>query len=139
MVHDDQLRLMFTCWHPALDPAAQVALTLRLLGGLTTAEIAAGFLVEEAAMAKRLTRTKQKIAATLMLLTEARRDARVVDCTLVTLDKQDRMRYDGSLVAEGHALVRACLRRGLSGRYQLLAAVGAVHTDAASAAKTDWR
>src|SRR5450755_4389197 len=62
-VVDDRLRLMFTCCHPALAASAQVALTLRLLGGLTVAEIASGFLVDEAAMAKRLTRSKQKIKA----------------------------------------------------------------------------
>lgn len=62
-VADDRLRLMFTCCHPALATSAQVALTLRLLGGLTVAEIASAFLVEEAAMAKRLTRSKQKIKA----------------------------------------------------------------------------
>lgn len=63
-VADDRLRLMFTCCHPALATSAQVALTLRLLGGLTVAEIASAFLVEEAAMAKRLTRSKQMIKAT---------------------------------------------------------------------------
>ena len=62
-VADDRLRLMFTCCHPALATSAQVALTLRLLGGLTVAEIAGAFLVDEAAMAKRLTRSKQKIKA----------------------------------------------------------------------------
>jgi RNA polymerase sigma-70 factor (ECF subfamily) len=61
-VADDRLRLVFTCCHPALAPAAQVALTLRLLGGLTTAEIARAFLVPEPTMAKRLVRARQKIA-----------------------------------------------------------------------------
>lgn len=60
---DDRLRLMFTCCHPSLRVEHQVALTLRLLGGLTVDEIAAGFLVSEAAMAKRLTRAKFKITA----------------------------------------------------------------------------
>jgi len=62
-VQDDRLRLIFTCCHPALAPDARVALTLRLLGGLTTAEVATGFLVPEATMAKRLTRAKHKIKA----------------------------------------------------------------------------
>lgn len=60
-VHDDRLRLIFTCCHPALAPAARVALTLRLLGGLTTAEIARAFLVPEPTMAQRLVRAKAKI------------------------------------------------------------------------------
>jgi len=60
-VHDDRLRLIFTCCHPALAPAARVALTLRLLGGLTTAEIARAFLVPEPTMAQRLVRAKGKI------------------------------------------------------------------------------
>jgi len=60
-VRDDQLRLMFTCCHPALAPSTQVALTLRLIGGLTTAEIARAFLVPEATMAQRLVRAKGKI------------------------------------------------------------------------------
>jgi len=60
-VHDDQLRLIFTCCHPALAPATRVALTLRLLGGLTTPEIARAFLVPEATMAQRLVRGKGKI------------------------------------------------------------------------------
>jgi RNA polymerase sigma-70 factor (ECF subfamily) len=62
-VPDDRLRLIFTCCHPALRPSAQVALTLRLLGGLTTDEIARSFLVPEATMAQRLVRAKRKIAA----------------------------------------------------------------------------
>ena len=60
-MHDDRLRLIFTCCHPALAPSAQVALTLRLLGGLSTAEIARAFLVPEATMAQRLVRAKGKI------------------------------------------------------------------------------
>ena len=60
-VRDDQLRMIFTCCHPALAPNVQVALTLRLLGGLTTAEIARAFLVPEATMAQRLVRAKGKI------------------------------------------------------------------------------
>jgi RNA polymerase sigma-70 factor (ECF subfamily) len=208
-VPDERLRLIFTCCHPALARDAQVALTLRLLGGLTTAEIARAFLVDEAAMAKRLTRSKAKIKAAhipyrvppdhelpsrlagvlstlylvfnegylpsspdaavrtdlsaeairltrvlatlmpdepevlgllaLMLLTEARRQARFAEDVLVTLPEQDRARWDAGLVAEGHQLVRACLRRGRPGPYQLQAAVNAVHTDAASAEDTDWR
>ena len=62
-VRDERLRLMFTCCHPALAVAAQVALTLRLLGGLTTAEIAHAFLVPEPTMAQRLVRAKGKIRA----------------------------------------------------------------------------
>jgi RNA polymerase sigma-70 factor (ECF subfamily) len=62
-VSDDRLRLIFTCCHPALAPTAQIALTLRLLGGLQTPEIARGFLVPEATMAARITRAKKKIAA----------------------------------------------------------------------------
>jgi RNA polymerase sigma-70 factor, ECF subfamily len=209
-VTDDQLRLIFTCCHPALAPAAQVALTLRLLCGLQTPEIAHAFLVPEATMAQRLLRAKRKIklakipyrvpedaelpdrlppvlaavyltftagyTATdgpdlirddlcaaairlarllvelmpdepeaagllaLLLLTEARRAARTApDGSPVLLPDQDRTRWDQALIAEGHALVRACLRRNAPGPYQLQAAINAVHTDAASAAGTDWR
>jgi RNA polymerase sigma-70 factor (ECF subfamily) len=62
-VPDDRLRLIFTCCHPALAPEAQVALTLRLLCGLSTADVARAFLVSEATMAARITRAKKKIAA----------------------------------------------------------------------------
>src|SRR2546428_12816472 len=62
-VPDDRLRLMFTCCHPSLSTDAQVALTLRLLGGLSTAEVARSFLVSETAMAQRLARAKRKIKA----------------------------------------------------------------------------
>ncbi len=62
-VEDDRLRLLFTCCHPALAPEARIALTLRLLGGLTVAEIAQAFLVPETTMAQRITRAKKKIAS----------------------------------------------------------------------------
>ncbi len=74
----------------------------------------------------------------LLLLTEARREARVRDGVLVTLTDQDRGGWDRELIDEGHALVRECLAINRPGRYQLLAAINAVHTDAPSAAATDW-
>jgi RNA polymerase sigma-70 factor (ECF subfamily) len=207
-VEDDRLRLLFTCCHPALAEEARIALTLRLLGGLTVAEIAEAFLVPEPTMAQRITRAKKKIAAArvpyrvpeaadlparlsgvltvlflifnegylatgdgdpiraeltgeairlarilrqlmpdepevagllgLMLLTEARRASRLRNGRLVPLADQDRTEWDRSLVEEGHRLVRECLSVNRPGRYQLLAAINAVHTDAATAADTDW-
>jgi RNA polymerase sigma-70 factor (ECF subfamily) len=207
-VEDDRLRLLFTCCHPALAPEARVALTLRLLGGLTVAEIARAFLVPETTMARRVTRAKAKIAGAgvpyrvpeaadlperlagvqavlllifnegylasgdgepmraeltgeairlarvlrellpaepevagllgLLLLTEARRAARVRNGQLVPLHEQDRAGWDRALITEGHGLVRRCLAVNRPGRYQLLAAINAVHTDAPSAADTDW-
>lgn len=209
VVPDDQLRMMFLCCHPALAPDAQVALTLRLLGGLDTTEIARAFLVPEATVAQRIVRAKRKLrdnhaayripaaaelpdrlhvvlvaislvfteghTATsgddlgrvdlaaeairlgrilvdlmpdepeaagllaLMLLTEARRPARTAaDGVMVRLTDQDRSRWDRTLVVEGHALVRACLRRNQPGPFQIQAAIAAVHADAPDAAATDW-
>jgi RNA polymerase sigma-70 factor (ECF subfamily) len=214
VVDDDRLRLIFTCCHPALAPEARVALTLRLLGGLTVGEIAAAFLVQETTMAQRITRAKAKIKGAhipfrvpsaddladrlagvlavvflifnegylasagdeavradladeairlgrvlrrllpdeaevagllaLMLLTDARRASRVAGGELVPLPEQDRGGWDRALIAEGHDLVRECLTRARAtargpGRFQLLAAVNAVHTDAPSWPDTDWR
>ncbi len=213
IVEDDRLRLIFTCCHPALAPEARVALTLRLLGGLTVPEIAQAFLVPETTMAQRITRAKAKIKGAnipfrvpdaadlterlagvlavlylvynegylassgsaavredltgeairltrimrsllpevpevagllaLMLLTESRRLTREAAGELVPLHEQDRGGWDRELITEGHDLVRDCLRRAEStgrgpGRYQILAAINAVHTDAPTAAATDW-
>jgi RNA polymerase sigma-70 factor (ECF subfamily) len=214
MIPDDRLRLVFLCCHPALSSEAQVALTLRLVAGLQTPEVARAFLIPEPTMAQRLVRAKHKIRAAaipfripdyaelpdrlhpvlavtyllfnegyvasgsgpagdgldrpdlaaeairlgrmlaslmpdepevqgllaLMLLTQSRRAARVAaDGSLVLLADQDRTRWDAALIAEGQALVRACLRRNRPGPYQLQAAIQAVHTDAPTAADTGWR
>ena len=74
----------------------------------------------------------------LLVLTEARRDARVRNGQLVPLHEQDRAGWDRQLIAEGHDLVRECLSLNRPGRYQILAAINAVHTDAPRAADTDW-
>lgn len=208
-VHDDHLRLIFTCCHPALAPDAQVALTLRLIGGLRTEEIAHAFLLQPSTLAQRLSRAKAKIRdanipyrvpdaaelpsrlgavlavvylifnegystssgeevlrtelcdeairlgrllatlmpqeseilglLALMLLIDARRDARVVGGELVLLSEQDRTLWDESKIDEGRSLMRICLTRGRPGTYQLQAAINAVHSDASSAAGTDWQ
>jgi RNA polymerase sigma-70 factor, ECF subfamily len=213
-VDDERLRLVFTCCHPALAMEARVALTLRMVGGLTVPEIARAFLVQETTMGQRITRAKAKIKAAripyrvpaaddlparvsgvlavlflvfnegylasgpdtdpvrhdltaeairltrlvralmpedgevtgllaLMLLTEARRTARVsASGELVTLDEQDRGAWDAALVAEGHQLVRERLVASAAGvapgRYQVLAAINAVHTSARDVRDTDW-
>ena len=136
-----------------------MALTLRMVGGLTMPEIARAFLVPETTMGQRITRAKAKIKAAripyrvpsaedgevagllaLMLLTEARRTARVsASGELVTLDEQDRGAWDAALITEGHRLVRERLAAGVApGRYQILAAINAVHTSARDARHTDW-
>ena len=208
-VPDDRLRLMFTCCHPALSLEARVALTLRTLAGLTTAEIARAFLASEPTMAKRLVRAKQKIqhagipyrvppahllpertpgvlgvlyllfnegySATtgadlvrqnlsaeairlarvlarlmpdepeaagllaLMLLHDARRPARLDDHgDLVTLEDQDRSRWDAAEISEGVSLLEDALRRGRPGPYQIQAAIAACHATAVTAESTDW-
>jgi RNA polymerase sigma-70 factor, ECF subfamily len=200
-VQDDRLRLIFTCCHPALATEVQVALTLRLLGGLSTEQVARAFLVPEATLAQRLVRAKRKIKAAripyrvpddhelparlppvlavvylvsnagaqdpelgeeairlarllaalmpdepeaagllaLLLLNESRRASRTArDGSLVLLGDQDRTRWDRALIAEGQAIVRACLRRDQPGPYQLQAAINAVHADAATFDATDW-
>jgi RNA polymerase sigma-70 factor (ECF subfamily) len=206
---DDRLRLMFTCCHPALNREAQVALTLRTLGGLTTPEIAKAFLTPEPTLAQRLVRAKRKIQEAripyevppathlrerlasvqavlylifnegyaaaagsqlirrdlcaeairlarvlcdlmpddaentallgLMLLHDSRRDTRVREGELVTLEEQDRARWDQTEILEGVALVEGALHRGPLGPYQIQAAIAALHAQAATAEETDWR
>jgi RNA polymerase sigma factor (sigma-70 family) len=207
---DDTLTLLFLCCHPALTASSQVALTLRAVGGLTTAEIARAFVVPESTMAQRISRAKQQIRAAgarfappdaadrnerlrtvqqvaylifnegytasagealqrtdlsaegirlarllrrllpgdaetasllaLMLLTEARRAARVApDGALIPLAEQDRARWDRALIGEGSALIEQTLATTTAlGPYQLQAAIAAVHDDAACLADTDW-
>jgi RNA polymerase sigma-70 factor (ECF subfamily) len=206
-VPDDRLRLIYTCCHPALAPDAQIALTLRTLGGLTTEEIARAFLAAPATMAQRLVRAKTKIrearipyevpeaaqlaertdavmtvlylifnegyAATagdswlrrdlsreairlarllvelapapeplgllaLMLLHDARRDARTDDAgDVVLLEEQDRARWDRAQIAEALDYVPRALRGG-AGPYALQGAIAALHASAARAEDTDW-
>jgi RNA polymerase sigma-70 factor (ECF subfamily) len=213
-IDDGRLRLIFTCCHPALAMETRVALTLRMVGGLTVPEIARAFLVRDTALERRITRAKAKIKAAripyrvpsaedlptrvsgvlavlylvfnegylatgpdtvplrndltaeairltrliralmpddgevagllaLMLLTEARRTARVsAGGELVTLVEQDRGTWDAALIAEGHRLVRERLAAAAAGvapgRYQILAAISAVHTSARDMRDTDW-
>ncbi|WP_328444229.1 RNA polymerase sigma factor [Amycolatopsis sp. NBC_00438] len=214
VLDDDRLRLIFTCCHPALAMDARLALTLRLVGGLTMPEIARAFLVAESTMGQRITRAKAKIKAAripyrmpsaedlparvtgvlavlflvfnegylatgpdtdpvrrdltaeairltrlirallpddgevagllaLMLLIEARGPARIsAGGELVALAEQDRGAWDAALIAEGHRLVRERLAAAAAGvapgRYQILAAINAVHTSARDIRDTDW-
>jgi RNA polymerase sigma-70 factor (ECF subfamily) len=213
-IDDERLGLIFSCCHPALALDARVALTLRMVAGLTVAEIARAFLVQEATMGRRITRAKAKIKEAripygvpsgqdlparisgvlavlylvfnegylatgpgvdpvrldltteairltrllralmpedgevagllaLMLLIEARRTARLsASAALVTLDEQDREAWDAAMITEGHRLVRERLAAAAAGeapgRYQILAAINAVHTSARDVRETDW-
>jgi RNA polymerase sigma-70 factor (ECF subfamily) len=223
-IPDDRLRLVFTCCHPALSEDARVALTLRLMCGLSTSEVARAFLVNEPTMAARITRAKKKISTAgipyrvppvdelptrldavlnvvhllfstghappagdqlvrpdlvsraldlagmlrallpghpevtgllaLILLTDARRAARLRDGRLVLLADQDRRLWDAEAITTGTALLRSALRQGSPGqagtgqgapgqgspgRFTLMAAIAAVHDEARDPADTDWR
>jgi RNA polymerase sigma-70 factor (ECF subfamily) len=191
-IPDERLELVFTCCHPALALDAQVALTLRTLGGLRTDEIARAFLVPEATMTKRLVRAKHKIKAAgipfrvppahllpdrlaavlavvylifnegyggrgdlaaeairlgrtlaelmpdeaevhgllaLMLVNDARREARFADGTVVLLRNQDRSLWDFDQIAEGRATLERALALGGRDPYVLQAAIAALHLD----------
>jgi RNA polymerase sigma-70 factor, ECF subfamily len=197
-IPDERLELVFTCCHPALALDAQVALTLRTLGGLTTEEIARAFLVPEATMTKRLVRAKHKIKAAgipfrvppahlfpdrlaavlavvylifnegyggrgelaaeairlgralaelmpdepdvhgllaLMLINDARREARFADGAVVLLREQDRSLWDHEQIAAGRAALDRALALGGRGAYVLQAEIAALHVDEPQ----DWR
>ena len=191
-IPDERLELIFTCCHPALALEAQVALTLRTLGGLSTDEIARAFLVPEATMAKRLVRAKGRIRAAgipfrvppahllpdrlaavlavvylifnegyggrgdlaaeairlgralaelmpdepevaallaLMLMNDARRDARFADGAIVLLEDQDRSLWDGGQIEQGRAELDRAMALGGRGPYVLQAALASLHAD----------
>ena len=197
-IPDERLELIFTCCHPALALDAQVALTLRTLGGLSTEGIARAFLVPDATMAKRLVRAKSKIKSAgipfrvppahllpdrlaavlavvylifnegyggrgdlaaeairlgrslaelmpdepevhgllaLMLINDARREARFAEDTVVLLSDQDRSLWDFDQIAKGRAALERALALGGRGPYALQAAIAALHVDDPQ----DWR
>jgi predicted RNA polymerase sigma factor len=138
---DDSLILLLMCCHPALSPPTQIALTLRAVGGLTTADIAGAFLVPEATMAQRISRAKQGIreaGATFSMpppsdmesrLRAVRRPARIDPAgRLVDLADQDRSLWNQSLIEEGVQLATEALQQGPPGAYQLQAAIAAITT-----------
>jgi predicted RNA polymerase sigma factor len=138
-IPDDRLRLILTCCHPALAFETQVALTLRLICGLSTADVARAF--ELTRMLRHLLPRSADVAGllALLLLTDARRATRVdAGGRLLLLSDQDRTLWDRATIAEGAALVRESLASRPPGRYALMAAIAAVHCDAAQWADTDW-
>jgi RNA polymerase sigma factor (sigma-70 family) len=207
---DDTLVLLFMCCHPALTRSSAIALTLRAVGGLTTAEIASAFLVPEATMAQRISRAKSNIKSSnipfsmptdaekverlsavlhvlylifnegytssagaelnrpdlsneairltrvvrelmpddgevggllaLMLLTDARRSARTGKFgELIPLDDQDRTLWNRAMIEEGVGVISDALTRGTAGPYQLQASIAAIHDEAESTDRTDWK
>jgi RNA polymerase sigma factor (sigma-70 family) len=134
VIDDDLLRLIFVACHPVLSPDARAALTLKLLCGLSTGEIAHAFLVPEPTMAQRIVRAKKTLAAAQVPFEVPRADA-------LLLADQDRRRWDRLLIRRGlAALERAQSLAGADGLgpYALQAAIAACHARAASTETTDW-
>lgn len=137
---DDRLRLVFVCCHPALAPEARTALTLRLVCGLTTHEVARA--LDLARMLRRLLPADPAVAGllALLLLTDARRETRMSpDGRLLLLEEQGRRQWDRAAIAEGVALLREALHAPDPGRFALQAAIAAVHACAPAREDTDWR
>ncbi len=118
-IPDERLALLFTCCHPALAAEARVALTLREVAGLTTAEIARAFFVAEPAMGSGSCARSGRSAA---------------DRTIVLLDDQDRSRWSRPRIEEGTRVLERALSRRSPGTYQVQAAIAALHLGDA----TDW-